>query len=400
MANVKGNKTHIDDNTKKYALALEGGGAKGAYHIGAVKALYECGYNFSVITGTSIGALNAIMIAQGDLDKAYDIWYNIKFSDIFDVEDEKIRSLMNAKISLDLVKYVSKKFTETIKSGGIDTTRIRAFIDNYVDEEKLRKSDIRVGLVTLCLSDRKGKELYIEDIPKGQLVDYMMASSNLPVFKRVTINNKKYVDGGFYDDCPVHMLEKEGYKDVIAIRTFKRNRIRDYKNIVKRNNINLTVIEPVDEVTNIMNFDYKASRELLEMGYYDTLKCIKKLDGNRYYITPKTEDYFFNKIININEKTCKKIISLLRINMNEEDNYIKVLLEDVIPELKLKLNEKMDNTYKDFVYRMVEYVALKENVKRYKIYEFDELLKEVKSKIRIKNKNVTEQAIYSFVKGF
>lgn len=399
MLNKKENDLYDNCKTKKYALALEGGGAKGAYHVGAVKALYECGYNFSVITGTSIGALNAIMIAQGDLDLIYDIWYNIKFSDIFDVEDDKIRNLFSAKISLDLLKYASKKLTETIKLGGIDTTRIRAFIDKYVDEEKVRKSNIRVGLVTLCLSDRKGRELYIEDIPKGQLVDYMMASSNLPVFKRVTINNKKYIDGGFYDDCPVHMLEKEGYKDVIAIRTFKRNRIRDYKNIVKRNNINLTIIEPVDEVTNIMNFDYKASRELLKMGYYDTLKCIKKLDGYRYYITPKTEEYFFNKIIKINEKTCKKIISLLHINMSKDDNYLEILLENVIPVLKAKLNENIGNTYKDFIYKIIEYVALKENVKRYKIYEFDELLTEVKSKIRLKDKSKTDQAIYSFVKG-
>ena len=61
----KDNKT-LDSNdklNKKYALALEGGGAKGAYHVGAVKALKENGYEFSVITGTSIGALNAIMIA-------------------------------------------------------------------------------------------------------------------------------------------------------------------------------------------------------------------------------------------------------------------------------------------------------------------------------------------------
>ena len=331
----KDNKT-LDSNdklNKKYALALEGGGAKGAYHVGAVKALKENGYEFSVITGTSIGALNAIMIAQGDLDKVYDIWYNIKFSDLFNVEDDKIRNLMNAKISLDLLKYISKKLTETIKSGGIDTTRIRAFIDSYVDEEKLRKSEVRVGLVTLCLSDKKGKELYIEDIPKGELVDYLMASSNLPIFKRVTIDNKKYVDGGLYDDCPVSMLEKEGYKDVIAIRTFKKNRIRDYKNIIKRNKINLITIEPYDEVTNILNFDYKASRELLEMGYYDTIKYIKKLDGYRYYVIPKTEDFFFNKIINIPEKTCKKIMDLLHIYINEESNYIKVLLEDVIPEI-------------------------------------------------------------------
>ena len=41
-------------------LALEGGGAKGAYEIGAYRALTELGYHFDVICGVSIGAINAV----------------------------------------------------------------------------------------------------------------------------------------------------------------------------------------------------------------------------------------------------------------------------------------------------------------------------------------------------
>ena len=47
-------------------LALEGGGAKGAYEIGAYRALTELGYHFDVICGVSIGAINAALLAQGD----------------------------------------------------------------------------------------------------------------------------------------------------------------------------------------------------------------------------------------------------------------------------------------------------------------------------------------------
>ena len=49
----------------KLGIALEGGGAKGAFHIGAVQACMECGlYPPAVIAGTSIGAVNAAMLAQ------------------------------------------------------------------------------------------------------------------------------------------------------------------------------------------------------------------------------------------------------------------------------------------------------------------------------------------------
>ena len=55
-------------------LALEGGGAKGAYEIGAYRALTELGYHFDVICGVSIGAINAALLAQGDCEKAAEFW--------------------------------------------------------------------------------------------------------------------------------------------------------------------------------------------------------------------------------------------------------------------------------------------------------------------------------------
>jgi predicted patatin/cPLA2 family phospholipase len=51
--------TPIVLNSRKVGLVLAGGGAKGAYHIGAWQAFAEAGIRFSAFSGTSIGALNA-----------------------------------------------------------------------------------------------------------------------------------------------------------------------------------------------------------------------------------------------------------------------------------------------------------------------------------------------------
>ena len=51
------------DTNKEYGLVLEGGGAKGAYQIGAWKALKEAGIHVKGIAGTSVGALNGALIA-------------------------------------------------------------------------------------------------------------------------------------------------------------------------------------------------------------------------------------------------------------------------------------------------------------------------------------------------
>ena len=54
------------DINKEYGLVLEGGGAKGAYQIGAWKALKEAGIRIKGIAGTSVGALNGALIAMDE----------------------------------------------------------------------------------------------------------------------------------------------------------------------------------------------------------------------------------------------------------------------------------------------------------------------------------------------
>ena len=51
-------------NEKKTALVLSGGGARGAYEAGAWQALTELGIKIDIITGTSVGAITAAMVAQ------------------------------------------------------------------------------------------------------------------------------------------------------------------------------------------------------------------------------------------------------------------------------------------------------------------------------------------------
>ena len=61
-------------------LALEGGGAKGSYQIGAYVALKKYIKNIDMIVGTSVGAINATLIIQGDIKKAIDLWTKVDIS--------------------------------------------------------------------------------------------------------------------------------------------------------------------------------------------------------------------------------------------------------------------------------------------------------------------------------
>lgn len=382
----------------KYGLALEGGGAKGAYQIGVVKALIDNGYEFEAVVGTSIGALNAAMVVQDRIDDAIDLWSNISYEKMFNVDDKKVSSALSAKIDLEIVKYFSSKFGQILKNGGISTENIRKILIDNVDEKKVRKSKMKFGLVTVCLSDKEVKQVFIDEIPKGELIDYLMATSSLPVFKRAKIDNKSYLDGGVYDNCPVEMLEKKGIKNVIAIRNYKRMRIRNYKNIIKKNDINLYMVEPVDNLPGILKFDSKNTNELLRLGYFDGIKFAKKLDGIRYYVNSQEEKKFVHMLVDYDIDEMAKIAKGLDFEFSSYDNLRKIFLEEILNALVSKTLVKEAATYKEAVYALIEHVAKKENVEKYKIYDFNDFLDIVKSKITLRGKTKQEQAIYRFVK--
>ena len=83
------------DLSKEYGIVLEGGGAKGAYQIGAWIALKEAGVKIRGIAGTSVGALNGALICMGDEEKARRIWENMSYSRVMDVDDEKMHRFVN-----------------------------------------------------------------------------------------------------------------------------------------------------------------------------------------------------------------------------------------------------------------------------------------------------------------
>lgn len=68
---------------EELGLVLSGGGGKGAYEIGCLEALRDAGIkDFSTIVGTSVGSLNAALVAQGELDTARRIWKTISRSKV------------------------------------------------------------------------------------------------------------------------------------------------------------------------------------------------------------------------------------------------------------------------------------------------------------------------------
>ncbi len=77
--------TESDSKVKRRGLVLAGGGAKGAYAFGCLVAMKRLGYNFEVITGTSVGALNAALWSTNSLSLGFKVWKNLSFDTTYPV---------------------------------------------------------------------------------------------------------------------------------------------------------------------------------------------------------------------------------------------------------------------------------------------------------------------------
>lgn len=69
----------------------------------------------------------------------------------------------------------------------------------------MRSSQIDFGMVTISLTDFRPLEVFLEDIPRGRVSEYLLASAYFPAFKSEKINGKYYLDGGLYNNLPVDL---------------------------------------------------------------------------------------------------------------------------------------------------------------------------------------------------
>lgn len=281
----------VIDTSREYGIVFDGGGARGAYQIGAWKALREAGIKIRAVAGTSVGALNGALVCMGDVDMAEDIWRKMTFSTVMDVDDEWMERLFRGETSL---KEFLNEGWKKLKDGGIDITPLRNLIHETVDEETIRTCGIEFALLTFSVSDFKELDLSIEDIPEGLLEDFLLASAYLLGFKNEPLHGKKYIDGGVINNVPLNSLVKRGYENIIEVRIYGPGREPKVK--LPQGSIKYE-IAPRVKLGSIIEFSGKRSRQNLTIGYYDAKRLIYGLEGFIYYVEQTHDEKHFEELL-------------------------------------------------------------------------------------------------------
>lgn len=199
------------------ALVLGGGSMKGAFQVGAIKAVIESGFEPEMIYGISVGALNSTFLinetGKQQLEDGVINWKQVGRK-LLEFWIENIRQpqdivILRSKMLLGM-NTIRSKF-----DGILDPTPLQEMIRGHIKTEYLEASPIKckVGAV-----DIQSGNLEYRNKSNPQFLDFVNASSSIPMLMpAVSIDGKLYMDGSIREVAPIHQAIADGATEIMLI---------------------------------------------------------------------------------------------------------------------------------------------------------------------------------------
>jgi len=191
------------------ALVLSGGGSKGAYQVGAIRALLESGRSWDAVYGISVGALNAAWLSMfrpeeqaGSIEGLYAVWAQVKTS----------RDIYRPWLPFGL-NYIASMWKGSLNSGA----PLRALVSEFWDEDRARASGVKLSVGCVSLTTTRYRAITQDST---HIKEYVLASSHLPiVFEPLEIDGELWIDGGLRHQIPFLDALKDGHEEIDVVIT-------------------------------------------------------------------------------------------------------------------------------------------------------------------------------------
>lgn len=291
-------------NAQKVGLVLSGGGAKGAAHIGVIKALEENNIPIDYVTGTSIGAIIGSLYAMGYTpDEMLELLLSEEFSywQSGMVQDDYIYYFKKPDPTPEFLHF-SVDFTDSIqvRTNILPRSLInpiqmnQAFIALYAQATaKAGWNFDNLFVPFRCIgSDIYNKKAII--FKNGDLGDAVRASMTFPlVFKPIWKDGVPIFDGGIYDNFPVQPMREAFQPDFIFGSAVAGTKIKPSHNLY--NQIETMIMQKTEyeipeeegmmikfDLSSVSLLDFPRAKELMNLGYEKTLT---KIDSIKQRVT-------------------------------------------------------------------------------------------------------------------
>jgi NTE family protein len=171
---------------------LSGGGAKGAYEAGVAAVFVERGLAIRLVAGSSAGALNAAMVADGRLDRLDALWRGLTRDRVYSLRARVFfAGLLPGWLTLLTLDRAGSLF---------DPAPLRELIEASLDLDRIRASPVRLLVVTTDLARREQRLFDNQSVTREAL----LAAAAVPgAFPAVEVDGALLVDGGLTGRAPV-----------------------------------------------------------------------------------------------------------------------------------------------------------------------------------------------------
>ncbi len=278
------------------ALVLSGGGAKGAYEAGVAAALLRRGLPIRLVAGSSAGALNAAMVADGRADRLKARWR--------DVTREQVYALRASVFFAGLLPGWLTLWALNSAGSLFDPQPLRELISSSLDLVRIRASPVRLMVVTTDLARRERRVFDNQTVT----VEALMAATAVPgAFPPVEVDGALLVDGGLIGRAPVlealesgtrvgrvvvvmsYALDEGGQRPTTMRRTLEEafemsmiHQIRRDAELArfKYPDVEVQLLTPSTPLLlRPLDFDAAAMARMLERGETDALGCLRTWEG-------------------------------------------------------------------------------------------------------------------------
>ena len=261
----------------KIGLVLAGGGGKGSYQMGVIKALKYVGLTDYIqgVSGTSVGALNGANLLNGHIDKACGVWENISPNKILSMKGttfiDKLNGTPLEKMNKKLGTY-SKKLED---HGVFSRKGMITLIQESVDLQQLSTCDIPFFVTCVEFPSLTKTYFQITGQTPEMIQSILLATSAIPIiFPPEIIDEKLYIDGGLKDNIPIAPLYKIGCDHIIIVpldRSYTLDRSL-YPNarifeIVPQNSLGHVV-------SGTLQFNSDIAKRRMQDGYEDAMRIL------------------------------------------------------------------------------------------------------------------------------
>lgn len=267
------------------ALVFGGGGARGAYQIGVWAALKEQGVAISLVTGTSVGALNGGLVLVDDLATAKKLWLDISTDKVLQFPQA---AATNTSLG-ELLQQVGSLTTTALRENGASTEPLRKMIQAAFNEETMANSPVELYVCVTHIPDFNERDVHFDKSRVPASLEWLIASSSFyPAMALTEIDGEYYMDGGYRNNVPVDVALKNGAREVLVVDV--KGPGFDKKTPVPDQVARVDLSSPWT-LGSFLVFDKERSATNFQLGYYETLKYFGKYQGLWYTFANEVDFY-------------------------------------------------------------------------------------------------------------